>query len=160
MREEILKVDPTFQEVLEKRDELAQRIDLLKRELDLKRSQTEQQIAKLRRDLSELRQQVEQKTEKTKTLLKPDQARVDLAMSLATEERQAKRNQRASLGRSISRLKKTLQQTNPPWPEAERRRMEADLQELLKETQRLDREIGMLNEHIRLLNIKRLLLRL
>ena len=80
--------------------------------------------------------------------------------SLGAEDLKGKERQRSQLGRSISRLQKSLKQTNPPWPEAERRKMDADLQELLKEMQRLDRELGVLNEHIRLLNIKRLLLRL
>lgn len=160
LREEVLKTDPGFTEVLEKRDDLANRIMLIDRELELKRSQVEQKITQLRKDLEGVRQQATQKTEKIKTLLKPDRERLDHALSMATEERRAKRNQRASVGRSISQLRKALKQANPPWTDAERAKMERELDTHLQETQRLDQEIAVLNEHIRLLKVKRILLQL
>ena len=160
LREEALKADPGFAEVLEKRDDLANRIMLIDRELELKRSQVEQKITQLRKDLEDVRQQATQKTGKIKTLLKPDRERLDHALSMAMEERRAKRNQRASIGRSISQLRKSLKQTNPPWTDAERTKMERDLDAHLQETQRLDQEIAVLNGHLRLLKVKRILLQL
>ncbi len=160
LREEVLKADPLFADTLAKRDDLANRIALFQRELDLKQSQAEQKIAQLRKDLADVRQQVTDKTEKVKTLLKPDRERLDLAQSLAVADRRAKHSQRASIGHAISQLRKALKQTAPPWTETERARMTKELDAHLQEAQRLDQEIALLNEHIRLLKIKRILLRL
>jgi len=160
LREEVLKADPTFSEVLQKRDEQANRIKLLEREFDLKRTQAHDQIAKLQKELQDARAQVDQKILRSKALMKPDIDRLELAISMATEERQAKRNQRASVGRSISRLRKALSQDTPQFAAAERARMEQELSDLVAETQRVDYEITALNEHLRLLKIKRVLLRL
>ena len=160
LREEILKADPSFSDVLQKRDEQANRIKLLEREYDLKRTQADEQIEKLRKELKDARVQVDQKIQRGKALLKPDIDRVELAIVMATEERQAKRNQRASLGRSINQRRKALKQEHPPFSEADRGRMEREARELVEETQRIDHEIAALNEHLRLLKIKRILLRL
>ena len=155
LREDVLKVDPSFSEALEKRDEQANRIALLEREFDLKRTQAEQRIVQLRKEVRDARAQVEQKVRKAKALLKPGIDRLQLALSMANDERHAKQVHRASLGRSISRLKKALKEGE----EGNRAAVGRDLNDLLQEAQRLDREIQALNEHIRLLKIKHLLLR-
>jgi len=155
----VLKADPSFTEVLEKRDEQANRIKLLERELDLKQRQVEQQITQRRNELKTARQQVQQKIAKLKVLVQPDVERVELALSMAVNERQTKRDHRASLGRSISRLQKALKQERASWSDAERARMDGELADLLRDAQRIDHELSALNEHIRLLKIKRLLLR-
>ena len=90
----------------------------------------------------------------------PDRKRVELAYAMAAEELRAKRNQRASIGRSISRLRKALKQQQAPWTTEERSHHETELEDLLRETKRLDQEIAALNEHLRLLKIKQVLLRL
>jgi hypothetical protein len=155
LREEVLQADPSFAGVLEKRDEQANRISLLEREFDLKRTQAEGRIAQLRKEVKAARAQVDQKIQHSKTLLRPDLDRLQLALSMASDERQAKRAQRASLGRSISRLKKALQAGDT----ADRTSREREVTAFLQEAQRLDREIQALNEHLRLLKIKILLLR-
>ncbi len=155
LREETLKIDPTFSEVLQKRDEQANRIALLEREFDLKRTQVDQKIAQLRKEVKDARVQVEQKVQKSKALLKPDVDRLHLTLSMANDERQAKRVHRSSLGRSISRLKKALKDGAAE----DQVSVERELNDLLQEAQRLDREIHALNEHVRLLKIKLLLLR-
>jgi len=160
LREEVVKIDSRFAEVLEKRDELANRIKVLERELALKKSQVGHQIAQLRKELNEATQQFNQKIQKTKTLLAPDVERIELALSMAADELKGRRHMRASLGCSISRLRKALKSEQAQWAQSERARMDQELAELLQETQRLDQEIAVLNEHIRLLKIKRLLLRL
>ncbi len=155
LREEVLKVDPSFSDVLQKRDEQANRIALLEREFDLKRTQVEQKIAQLRKEVKDARVQVEQKVQKSTALLKPDVDRLHLALSMANDERQAKRVHRSSLGRSISRLKKALKDGEGE----DQSSVEREINDLLQDAQRLDREIHALNEHIRLLKIKLLLLR-
>ena len=160
LRDEVLRADPRFADVLEKRDEQANRIVLLEREFDLKKTQAQQQIKQLRDGLDEARRQVDQKIQKSKALLKPDLERLELAVSMAGNELRAKRSQRASLGGNISRLKKSLKGGQVQWSESEGASMARDLNELLEEAKRLDGEIAALNEHIRLLKIKRLLLRL
>lgn len=160
LREEILGVDPAFSEVLEKRDEQANRIKLLEREYDLKRTQVEQQIVQLRNDLRASRKQVNEKITRIRGLLKPNIERVELARSVANEERRAKRAQRATLGRSLSHLRKSLKQSQVPLDPAQRSRLSQEEAELLSEIQRLDHELAALDEHLRILQIKQLLLRL
>ncbi len=160
LREEILRADPSFNEALAKRDEQANRIALLERELELKRNQVERQISQLRNELKSVIAQVNEKSQKIRLLLKPDQDRLALAMNLATQELRAKRAQRSSVGTSISQLRKSLAKTTPPWPAAERAAMEHDLQDFLKDAERIDHELDGLANHIRLLKTKRILLRL
>lgn len=161
VRQEVVKADPQFAKALEQRDELAGRIMLLERELALKKTQIDQQIAKLRKEFAETRLQVRQKVEQTKDLLKPEQERVRFALAMATEELKAKRSQRASVGRSISQIRKTLQgqPQAAAWNNHDRARLETELQELLRETKRLDGEIDGLTKHLRLLKAKQALLR-
>jgi len=162
MRQDVLKADPAFATVLQEHDALAQRMTLLERELALKKTQVDQRIAKLRRDVAEARQRVRQKVQQMEEQLKPEQDRLRFAMAMATEELKVKHSQRAGLGRSISRIRKSLQgnPSTPQWTAAEHTRLTADLQDLLGETQRLDREIEGLTSHLRLLKAKQALLRL
>ncbi len=160
LREDVLKADPSFSEVLAKRDEQANRIALMERELDLKRNQVERQIAQLRNELKAAAVQVNEKIQKIQLLIKPDQDRTTLAMNLAIQERRAKQAQRNSLAASVGQLRKSLSKTDPPWPAQERAKMERDLQELAQETGRMDHELDGLAQHIRLLKTKRILLRL
>lgn len=160
LREEVLRADPSFNDVLAKRDEQANRIALLERELELKRNQVERQISQLRNELKSVTAQVNEKSQNIRLLLKPDQDRVMLAMNLATQELRAKRAQRASVGKSVSQLRKSLAKTTPPWPAAERAAMERDLRDFLNDAERVDRELEGLSHHIRLLKTKRLLLRI
>ena len=162
LRQEVVKADPQFAKVLERRDELAGRLALLERELALKKTQIDQQVAKLRKEFAETRLQVRQKVEQTKDLLKPEQERVRFALAMATEELKAKRGQRASVGRSVSQIRKTLQDKPQvsAWNHDDRVRLDAELQELLRETKRLDGEIDGLTKHLRLLKAKQALLRL
>ena len=159
-RQEALRADPQFAEVLEKRDQLAGRITLLQRELAVKKSQVEGQIAQLRQELTHAHRQADQKIQQLKAQLSADQERVALAFSMAGEELKAKQSQRASLGRSISQLRKALQGPHQQWTQVDRARMDRDLAELLREATRLDGELTGLRAHVRLLKIKRSLLRL
>jgi hypothetical protein len=135
-------------------------VTLLERELALKRTQAEQQISQVRKELNRTSEQVTQKIQKTKALLKPDTDRLDLALSMATAELKARRTVRSSLARSLSQLRKALKTGNPQWTEAERTRMQKESEDLVRDVQRIDHEIASLNEHVRLLKAKRLLLRL
>lgn len=160
LRQDVLNADPAFAETLNKRDEAANRIALQERELAVKRSRVDGQIAQLRQELKEATDQAAQKTRQIKAMLDPDRQRVELAYGMAAEELKAKRQQRASIGRSVSQLRKTLKDPGSGWTESERAKMDRELNDFLSETERLDQEIAGLNQHIRLLKVKRLLLRL
>jgi len=158
MRQEAVKADPGFAETLAKHDELADRIALLERELALKRSSVDRQIAQLRTEFTEARTQVNRKLQDTAALLKPEQQRIDLSLLMAGEELKTKRSQRASLGQSISRLRKALQQEH--WTQEDRVRMHQELDDLSHAVARLDQETAALAQHLRLLKLKKRLLRL
>ena len=158
MRREALKADPGFASALNKHDELADRIALLQRELALKKSTIDRQIEQLRKEYRDARDQVQRKIVETETTLKPDQQKIDLAILMAGEEFKTKRSQRASLGNSISRIRKALKE--PSWAEADRRRLANELSDLLANAKRIDQEATALTQHLRLLKLKRRLLRL
>ena len=159
LRDEILATDPDFKSSLMKRDEVAERIGVFKRELELKRQEAETHIAKLRQDLKVATDRVNQKIEREKGLLDPDVKNLEFASGMASEELRAKRQQRASLGRSISQLRKALKQSGPQWSAQERAQRDRELSELLEEATRVDQELAALSAHIRLLKMKRMVLR-
>ena len=160
IRMEVLKADPTFSGALETHDNVANRIDVLERELALKRTQVERHVAQLRNELRTATTKVERDSAGLRTLLNPVIESVELVFAMGVEELKTKRSQRASLGRSISRLRKTMKDARGQWSTSQRERMEHELAELQRETQRVDQELAALNEHLRLLKKKRLLLRL
>ena len=159
LRQEILAADPAFKSSLMKRDEVAERISVFKRELELKRQESEEHIAKIRQDLKAATDRVNQKIGKEKSLLDPELKNLELASGMASEELRAKRQQRASLGRSISQLRKALKQSGPQWSAKERARRDRELSELMEEAMRIDQELAALGAHIRLLKMKRMVLR-
>ena len=160
LRKDVLAADPSFAPLLEKRDELANQIALMKQELELKRTQVERQIAQLRQELSGATAQVNEKIRSTKAELASEQDRVELDRSMGREELKIKQSQRASLGNHISRIRKSLNDPNRQWAAADRKRMDHERGELLEETKRLDGEISALKQHLKLLDIKRRLLQL
>lgn len=160
LAKDVLKVDPDFGSVLDKHRELANRIETYERELALKRATVEQKITQMRKDLATATAGVKTKIEDTKKLMEPDRARLTLELSMTSEELQLHRAQRASLGRSMAQLRK---QTNAPraeWTAQERATQQAQIDEMLHDAQRLDHEMDALKQHVRLLKIKLLLIRL
>lgn len=160
LRQEVLAADAEFADVLQKRDEVANRITLQERELAVKRSRVDSEIARLRQELNTATDQAAQKSRQLKATLDPDRQRVELAYSMAAEELKAKRHQRASIGRSISQLRKTLKDPTSTWTDRERADMDREWSDLSRDAQRLDQETQALNQHLRLLKVKRLLLRI
>jgi chromosome segregation ATPase len=158
---EVLTVDPEFSQILDKHQETRNRIETFKRELALKRSTIDHSIQQLRKELATAVLNARQKTEEAKKRMEPDHARLTLGLSIASEELKAKRLQRSSLGRQIAQLRKTLKgDAGATWTPQERSHREAQLEELLKDTQRIDQEIASLREHVRLLKLKLLLIKL
>jgi hypothetical protein len=157
---EVLKADPKFASVLDKQRDLISRIDTYERELTLKRSTVERTIAQLRKDLADASANVRTKTDELKKQLDPERERIGLTLSMAGEELRSKQVQRASLGRSIAQLKKALKNPDAAWTAAERSKQESQLQEMVRDAERLDHEVAALREHVRLLKIKLLLIQL
>ena len=160
LAKEVLTTDPEFSAVLEKHRELISRIETYERELTLKRGNVERSIAQLRKDLAAAAASTRAKTAEIKKRIEPDQQRLTLALSMSSEELRAKRIQRASLGRSIAQLKKSLNAKDASWTPEERARQQAQLYEMLKDVARLDQEMEGLKQHVRLLKIKLLLIKL
>ena len=157
---EVLKADPKFNVVLERHRDLANRIQTYEQELALKRTTVEQSIAQLRKDLKATAANVKSKTAELQKRIAPDRERLELALSMAGEELRTKQAHRASIGRSIAKLKKAIQTGGAAWTPEERVRQETQAQEMLQDAARLDSELAALKEHIRLLKIKLLLIQL
>ena len=156
---EVLKADPDFSWALDKHRAISNRIDTYERELALKRTTIEQSIAKMRKDLMTATADVKSKVAELKKQLNPDRQRLEHALAMAGEELHTKRFQRASLGRRIAQLRKAAKSDQSAWDE-ERAKQEGEIKEALKDAERLDREIAGIKEHLRLLKVKVLLLRL
>ena len=155
---EVLSKDPEFAAVLEKQRELSSRIQTYERELALKRSTVDKTIQQLRKDLSEAAKQVRARTADVKRRMEPDDKRLELALSLAGEDLGAKREQRASLGRQIAQAKKSLKDPRLSLSAEHITQKAAKIEEMVQDAQRLDQEMAGLQEHIRLLKVKLLLI--
>lgn len=159
LEKDVLKADPSFISVLEKHRELGSRLQTYERELELKRSDVEAQIGQLRKGLSAAAKSAHGKVAQTKALMNPDRERLRLALTMAGEQLRATQLQRASIGRSIAQLRKTLKQEDAAFSSQDRARQAAQLDELLRDAKRLDVEIVSMKEHVRLLKVKLLLIK-
>ena len=160
LAKEVLAADPSFAAVLERRRELANRIDTYERELALKRSTVDQTVNQLREDLAASTKAVRAKTQETRAKLEPDRRRLTQALAGAGEALKAKQLERAAIGRSISQLRKSLENSNVAWTDEERTRQAASVDEMVRDADRVDYELDALKAHMRLLKIKLLLVKL
>ena len=157
---EALAADPKFSAVLDKHRELANRIETYQRELELKRTTVEQTITQMRQDLAASTESVRSRIADTKQKLEPERKHLVQALTNAGEELKIKRAQRATLGRAMSQLRKSLRSSGNAWSDAERARQQVQLEEMLRDADRLDYEMEAIKAHVRLLKIKLLLLKI
>ena len=159
LTKDVLKADPEFKWVLEKHRQLLNRIETYERELALKESTVEENIAQLRKDLATATTNVQQKVAEVRKQMDPEREKLQVALAMADEELRLKRFQRASLGRSLSQLKKALKNPKAGWSPEERARNDTQVRDMLADAQRFDQELEGLKRHMRLLKTKSLLLR-
>ena len=157
---QVLTTDPGFASVLTKHRELVKRIETYQRELALKRTTVEQSVRQLRKELTETASAVSSKIDETKRRIEPDRKRLELALFMAAEELKAKRAERASLGRSIARLRKSGKSGETGASNDERLEQASQLQDMINDAARLDQEIIALKEHVHLIKIKLFLIKL
>ena len=160
LTKEVLREDPSFAQVLDWHRELTNRIDTYQRELALKRKTVDENIAQLRRELAASSATVKNKTDELKKRLQPEREKLEVDLSLAGEELRAKQTQRASLGRSIVEIRKSLKSQSAVLSAEERDRQEAQMDEMIGDAERLDQEMDAIKAHLRLLKIKLLLIKL
>ena len=156
----VLRADPAFVQVLQKHRELTNRIETYQRELALKRATIDRTTAQLRKDLATATEAARRKTAETRKLMRPDRDRLKLALSMAAQELRAMQAQRASLGRSMAKLRKAIKSAEGVWTAQDRAHHEQQLQDMLSDATRLDQEITGLKSHIRLLQMELLLIKL
>ena len=160
LAKEALAADPSFASVLEKRRELANRIETYERELALKRGTVEQTITQMRQDLAASADAVRAKSAETKAKMDPDRRRLTDSLNAAVKELRAEQAQRAAIGRAISQLRKSLKSASEAWTAEERARQDARVDEMLRDAARIDHELAAIKAHVRLLKIKLLLMKL
>ena len=160
LAKEVLATDPSFASVLEKRQELANRIDTYQRELALKRSTVEQTIQQMRQDLVASADAVRAKTEETKAKMEPYRKPLTKALAEAREELRAKQAQRAAIGRSISQLRKSLKRSSAASTDEERALQEVHADDMWRDAARIDQEMTAIKSYVRHLKIKLLLITL
>lgn len=158
LAKQVLAQDPSFKAVLDKRKTLVNRIETYEQELALKRSTADRTIKQLRRDLIEAKATVDKRITHIKSRMEPDRTRLNLAVSKAGEELKVKRAQRSSVGRQIAQLRKSLKGADVV--PADQTQRQGSLDELVDDAERIDAELEALREHLRLLKIKLLLVRL
>lgn len=158
LAKEVLKVDPEFKTVLEKRRGLSNRIETYEKELTLGRTDIEQKITRLKQDLAAATSKARLKITEVKRQMDPDRQRLAMALTSASEELKMKRAQRASLGRQMTQLRKTSKV--PSLTAQDRARYEQQLAGIQKDAGRVDQELSALKQHVRLLKIKLLLIKL
>jgi hypothetical protein len=155
----VLAADPAFNDVLAKHREITSRLETFERQLRFKREQVEREIEQQRQNLAALSVSLRAKVAETRQLMAPDRARLEHALGMASGELQTKRVHRATIGRSVARLKKLSERKDGGFNAQERAQQAAQLQELLAEAARVDQELAALRRHVRLLKLKLLLIR-
>ncbi len=162
LEREVLKADPDFTATLEEHRDLANKIETYEQELALKRTTVERTVTQMRKDLAAATMGVKGRIEETKSRMRPEQDRLKLQLSLAADQLKAKQVERAKLGRAIAKLRKSSSDAGAAGTQDSQQRMthEQEISDLLSEAARLDQEIGALKEHVRLLKMKLILLRL
>jgi hypothetical protein len=158
LAKEVLRQDPEFRGVLDRHRALVNRIETYQRELALKRATIEQNITQMRKELAASAANVQTRVAEVRKQMDPERQRLELALSTAAEELRVKRFQRASLGRSIARLRKTPKSAAGAFSDSEQARQQAQLTDMLADAKRLDHEIEALKAHMRLLKVKILLI--
>lgn len=158
LAKEALAADPSFASVLEKRQELANRIETYERELALKRGTVEQAIKQMRQDLAASAKAVRAKSAETKARMDPDRRRLIEALAAAGGELKATQARRTAIGRAISQVRKSLKSSSEAWTDEERARQDAHVEEMLRDAARIDHEMAAIKAHARLLKIKLLLI--
>lgn len=157
LEKKVLEADPSFRAVLDKHEELTNRLETHQRELALKRDSIQQTIKRLRRDLTIASKRVRQKKAETRQLMNPDRARLRLSLTMAGEELRMVRQRAASLRRSTNSLRKSLKKDHEAWTDVERLAQQANLTQMEQDLERVTQEAKGLEEHVRLLKIKLLL---
>ncbi len=151
---QVLEADPAFRVVLDRRDDYASRLETAERELALKRATIQRNIRKMREELLESERAVRRKKEQLRSLIEPDRRALEMDLDSALAELRAKGAHRASVGRAMSKLRKAVKEVGEVWSESERARQDDQLQDMVHDAQRLDKELAALKEHSRLLKLK------
>ncbi len=159
LTKEVLKADPEFADVLDKHRELSSRVETLKQELALKRTTINQKVEQLRKDLASASTSYRAKTREVLHRMEPDRQRLQIALTEASNELRVKREQRAGVGREIARVRKGLKSASTLSPKEQAAR-EAQLNELVRDADRLDQEMAGMKGYLRLLKVKLLLIKL
>ncbi len=142
---EAVAKDPEFGAVLDKRREIASRIQTYSRELAVRRTEVEKKIAQLHKDLVDSAASVRGKSEEIKKRMDPDHVRLQRSLAETVNGLRMKREQRSSLGKQIALLIKSSKEVSP---------------EMLKQAEELNRDLAALKERVRLLKIELLLIKL
>lgn len=159
LAKEVVRADPEFADVLEKHRELSNRIETYKQELTLKRTTIQQKIDQLQKDLAAATANFRIKSAEVSHRIDPDRERLQLALTSASNELRVKREQRAGLGRQMAQVKKGLKSAGAN-ADPNRAKREAELAEMARDAGRLDQEMTAIKQHLRLLKIKLLLIKL
>ena len=157
LEKKVLEADPSFRAVLDKHEELTNRLETHQRELALKRDSIQQTIKRLRRDLTIASKRVREKKAQTRTLMNPDRERLRLSLTMAGEDLRTARQRAASLRRSANSLRQSLEKGNEAWTGEERLAQQANLTQMEQDLERVTQEAAGLEAHVRLLKIKLLL---
>ena len=151
LEKDVVQQDPDFAWVLDRRRSLAKRMDIYERELALKRNTTEQAIAQLRKDLAGVTATVRSKIVETKRQMEPERVKLDAQLAEAMRQLRGQRDQLAQTDRAISALRRS--------DKASGASHESQINEMVRDAKRLDQEVALIKEHIRLIKTKLLLIR-
>lgn len=154
LAKQVAKQDPSFSSVLEKYRTLKNRISTYERELAVKKGTIEGGIERLRGELQAATQAVKKKAAETKRLMDPERQHITVSLALAEEQLKTTQHQRMSVGRRMVQLRKAIKVPAKGTAVEAIATYQAQLNDAVTEAQRLDREIALIKDHVRLLKIK------
>ena len=157
---EVIAVDPTFSAVLDRHRRLLNRLEAYDREFGLKRLMVERTISQLRQDLAATKRDITQRKAQLKSEMDPVRAGLMQDMAEARAEIAGLGLQRSTIGGWISKIKKAMLDAHGAWPAEEHAHQQAELEQMLQTAHRMESEIEVLKNHIRILELKIELIRL
>ncbi|HEX9780972.1 MAG TPA: hypothetical protein VGB20_07140 [bacterium] len=150
----VLSADPGFSEVLARYQQIRNLEATYEQELELKRLIVDRQIEQLRQGVAATAEEVERKKRGLYGRLDPEREAWQEALGRAEDGLRELQTQRASLGRAIVKLRKVVRLAEEAWTDEERARQQEQLQDMVRDGDRLDREIALFKEHMQLLQTK------
>ncbi len=158
MTRTVLEVDPAFNKVIEEYQRITNQMETIEREWELKQVLVDQKVQHMNQQLTAAREEVTLRQNQLNEEIEPERQELRELHAHTVDELRERQLQRSTLGRSIAKLRKAVKLAGEAWPLSERQRQDDQLEQMLRDANRIDQEIEMIKQAISLLEAKLVLI--